>query len=137
MSENIISSARLLEQIQNLLQLYTKLDTNISNIVITVDSIQRKIDILYDKSHNLMMDIEILKKDRNIIGYSEKIESIEEKAIKLKEEVHRIEMIVNALKIFEESNKQRWGRVIDISFKVAVTLGTGYLLYLFGIGAPP
>lgn len=137
MSENIISSARLLEQIQNLLQLYTKLDTNISNIVITVDSIQRKIDILYDKSHNLMMDIEILKKDRNITGYSEKIEDIEEKAIKLKEEVHRIEMIVNALKIFEESNKQRWGRVIDILFKVAVTLGTGYLLYLFGIGAPP
>lgn len=137
MSENIISSARLLEQIQNLLQLYTKLDTNISNIVITVDSIQRKIDILYDKSHNLMMDIEILKKDRNITGYSEKIEDIEEKAIKLKEEVYRIEMIVNALKIFEESNKQRWGRVIDILFKVAVTLGTGYLLYLFGIGAPP
>ena len=136
MTENIISSDKILEQVQSLFQLYTKLDSNITNLSQQTSYVQDRTEDIRTELSKLHTEVELIKRDKNIAGYSLKVDTIEQRLEMYKDEIHRIDMLINTLKIFSDSSQQKWAKLFDLIFKIVVGVGIGYLLFVFGIGAP-
>lgn len=102
-------------------------------------SIAHDISKIESQMECLIKDINILKTDIAIIkvgNNSDKILAVEAKAEMLQLEIHRIDMVMNSQKTISDINNNRWIRVIDSGYKIAVGVCVAYILYVMGIGAP-
>jgi chromosome segregation ATPase len=129
--ESAMSQHRMSEQVNSLLQLCTRLDTNLTGISKDFNSVQIKLEELARSYSGLRTDIEIIKRERS--DGDDAIEVLEARAESLKDDIHRIDMTLNTIKILTESSSDKWSKVIDMCFKVVIAVISGYLLYVFGI----
>ncbi len=121
------------EQMHNLLQLYSRLDANVANFVRDFNAIEKKVDELVDGYTVLKTDIEIIKQDKSSAGYASKIAALESQAGKLKDEIHALQIEIIPLRIETKNNSSNWGRVVDIGYKIAIAVLSGYLLFKLGL----
>lgn len=129
--EIAMSHNRMSEQISSLVQLCTRLDTNLTGISKDFNSVQMKLEELARNYSGLKTDIEIIKKER--LSDDDAITVLERRADGLREDIYRIDMTLNTIKIQTESNTDKWSRIIDMGFKITIAVISGYLLYVFGI----
>lgn len=128
-----VDMEKIHEQMNSLLQLYSRLDANLSNIVRDFNAIEKKLDELADGYSVLKTDIEIIKQDKSAAGHSNKIAALESQATKLKDEIHALQIEIIPLRIETKANSSNWGRVVDIGYKIVMAVVSGYLLFKLGL----
>lgn len=98
-----------------------------------IGDIKRHLDTIVKDYRQLHVDLEILKSNKTLSFHDLQIEEIKERAEKLEQEIHRLELITNEVKSDTLIQGKNWTRVVDTIFKVIIAgIGT-YILYILGI----
>ena len=78
----------------------------------------------------------VYRNDENIESLKEETENLQQNVDVLLEKIHDLELKMQELTIKSKTTEGIIERIIDASFKIAVILASGYLLYLFKLPSP-
>jgi hypothetical protein len=127
------------EQLQSLFDLTSRIDEKLKLFMERQADIERRIDKVLD---NQQRDIALVEKDLNDLSEQVAIMAYSDPEIKkdldtLKTKMDLCEIKVESINLRTQHADSRWGRLLDLIFKLGVMLVAGYILYKLGLQAPP
>lgn len=129
-----LENEKISEQIHSLIQICTRLDTNLSTMSHNFSLMETRIEDLVKNYTEIKTGLEVIKVELETGAYDSKIKSLEVKNEILKDKIHKIDLELLTVKNLADSSKSNWKTVLDICFKICVGVATGYILYMAGIG---
>jgi len=115
------------ESIKSIFDLTTRVDERVLAMMRKQEEFERKLDEQLKNDHDLEVRTSNLERVRD-----ERVPELD----KVKEDVHRIEIEMQAVKISQGGAEGRWKTIVSFAVQIAWVLLAAYLLMKLGLSAP-
>ncbi len=128
--ENIDNLIELKESIKSIVELTTRVDERVQNVIKQQLSIDEKINRQSEAIGELNTKVKILESHSVFTAEDKRL------AAATRDELHRVELKINELQQSNNSQEQRWKAIFSFSVQLIWVILAAYLLYKMGIQSP-